>query len=49
MKGIVLCAGGLKYMTNAFVCIHRLRSVGCTLPIEIAHYGEEEIPWKKFG
>ena len=34
-KGIVMCAGGLKYFTCAWVSINLLRKLGCQLPIEL--------------
>ena len=40
-RGIVMCVGGSTYLTNAFVTIAMLRKVGCTLPIEIFHVGDE--------
>ncbi|WP_288882411.1 hypothetical protein [Pedobacter panaciterrae] len=40
-RGIVITAGGLKYFTSAYVLIYTLRSLGCTLPIEIWHHGSE--------
>jgi hypothetical protein len=42
-RGIVLCAGGVKYFTCAWVCIRMLRHVGCLLPIELWHLGPEEM------
>lgn len=39
--GIVMCAGGIAYFTCAWICIHNLRRVGCTLPIELWHLGNE--------
>lgn len=42
--GIVICAGGAAYFTNAYVLIHVLRHhLGCTLPIEIWHLGKREM------
>jgi len=41
-RGIVICAGGIKYFTCAWVNISVLRSLGCTLPIEV-WYGENEL------
>lgn len=34
-KGIVICAGGLKFLTCAWINIKLLRRNGCTLPVEI--------------
>ena len=41
-KGIVICAGGLKYFTCAWINISLLRMHGCTLPIEV-WYTEKEL------
>lgn len=43
-RGIVICAGGERYLTNAWVCINMLRHVGCKLPIQIWYLGAEEMP-----
>jgi ADP-heptose:LPS heptosyltransferase len=42
-RGIVICGGGVRYFTNAWVCINILRQLGCTLPIELWHLGEREM------
>jgi ADP-heptose:LPS heptosyltransferase len=42
-RGIVICGGGLRYFTCAWVCIQMLRKLGCQLPIELWHFGEDEI------
>jgi ADP-heptose:LPS heptosyltransferase len=42
-RGIVMCAGGERYFTNAWVCINILRRLGCKLPIELWHLGKEEV------
>lgn len=42
-RGIVLCGGGPRYFTNAWVCINRLRQLGCTLPIQLWHLGPTEL------
>jgi hypothetical protein len=42
-RGIVICAGGLKYFSNAWVCINMLRQLGCTLPIQLWHLGSGEM------
>lgn len=42
-RGVVICGGGVKYFTNAWVCINMLRRVGCMLPIELWHLGSEEM------
>ncbi|KQM65211.1 hypothetical protein ASE74_10090 [Pedobacter sp. Leaf216] len=40
-QGIVMCAGGIKYYTCAYVLVKHLRYIGCHLPIEIWHLGNE--------
>jgi|GEM_PF-694289 len=40
--GIVICGGGVKYFTCAWVNIHLLRRNGCVLPIEL-WYSDEEL------
>lgn len=40
-QGIVICAGGYNYFTSAFILIRQLRSLGCTLPIELWHKHRE--------
>ncbi len=42
-KGIVICAGGVRLFTSAWVCVNILRKLGCTLPIQLWHLGEREI------
>ncbi|HKS38054.1 MAG TPA: glycosyltransferase family 9 protein [Verrucomicrobiae bacterium] len=42
-RGIVICGGGARYLTNAWVCIHMVRRVGCALPIELWHLGGEKV------
>lgn len=42
-RGIVICAGGIKYFTNAWVCIKMLRRLGCHLPIQLWHLGVTEV------
>ena len=42
-RGIVICAGGAKYIACAFVSMAALRASGCGLPIELWHVGEEEL------
>ena len=41
-RGIVICGGGPKYFTPAWVCINMLRRLGCSLPIQLWHLGEAE-------
>lgn len=40
-KGIVICAGGLRYFTCAWININLLRKYGCLLPIEVWYTGSE--------
>jgi ADP-heptose:LPS heptosyltransferase len=42
-RGIVICGGGTRMFSNAWVCIHMLRKLGCTLPIELWHLGPVEM------
>ncbi len=42
-RGIVICGGGVKYFTNAWVCIRMLRRLGCELPIQLWHRGSKEM------
>ncbi|MDB6109526.1 MAG: ADP-heptose:LPS heptosyltransferase-like protein [Pedosphaera sp.] len=42
-RGIVICGGGIRYFTNAWVCINRLRRSGCRLPVQVWHLGGEEM------
>ncbi len=42
-QGLVICGGGVRYFTCAWVCIQRLRRLGCTLPIQLWHLGPEEL------
>jgi ADP-heptose:LPS heptosyltransferase len=41
-RGIVIPGGG-RYFACAWVCINRLRELGCTLPIELWHLGPGEM------
>ena len=44
-RGIVVCAGGARILTNAYVLVRMLRdTLDCTLPIEIWHMGSMEMP-----
>ncbi|MDR3402005.1 MAG: hypothetical protein P4L99_05855 [Chthoniobacter sp.] len=45
-RGIVICAGGTRYFTNAYVCIRMLRRMGCELPIQVWHLGKGEMSRK---
>jgi hypothetical protein len=42
-RGIVICGGGVRHFTNAWVCIRMLRHQGCKLPIELWHLGGDEM------
>jgi len=42
-RGIVICAGGVKYFTCAWVCLNMLRRLGCTLPVQLWYLGKEEL------
>jgi hypothetical protein len=42
-RGIVICAGGVNYFAQAWVCIRMLRQLRCCLPIELWHFGREEV------
>lgn len=42
--GIVIVAGGAKYLLNAWLTIRSVRRLGSVLPIEVWHDGEAELP-----
>jgi FkbM family methyltransferase len=42
-RGVVICAGGLGYFARAWVCIGMLRQLGCALPVEVWHFGSQEL------
>jgi hypothetical protein len=42
-RGIVICGGGVKYFTNAWVCVNMLRHLRCSLPIQLWYLGEKEM------
>lgn len=43
-RGIVVCAGGSRVFTNAYVLLSVLRrTLRCTLPIEVWHFGADEM------
>lgn len=42
-RGIVLCGGGIRYFTNAWIAISLLRHVGVTLPIQFWYLGPTEM------
>ncbi len=41
-RGIVIAAGGAKYLQNAWVLVNILRDYQCSLPIEIWYIGKKE-------
>lgn len=41
-RGIVICADGVKYYTNAWTTIRLLRRLGCRVPIQVWYRGERE-------
>ncbi|MGO8932025.1 MAG: glycosyltransferase family 9 protein [Limisphaerales bacterium] len=42
-RGIIICGGGVRMFTNAWVCIRMLRRLGCSLPVQLWHWGEREL------
>lgn len=42
-RGLVICGGGVKMFTNAWVCINMLRRSGCKLPIQLWFLGRMEL------
>lgn len=42
-RGIVMCGGGTRYFTCAYVNIRILRWLGCDLPVELWHLDEGEM------
>lgn len=45
-RGIIICAGGEKYLSCAWVCIRRLQDLNCKLPIQIWFLGRTELSAK---
>ncbi len=43
-RGVVICGGGEKYLSSAYVLARLLRHLGCLLPIEVWHLGKAEMP-----
>lgn len=41
-RGIVICGGGIKYGTCAYVLVRLLRALGCALPIEVWSLNDDE-------
>jgi hypothetical protein len=46
-RGVVICGGGVRYFTNAWVCINMLRWLGCRLPVQLWHLGPRELDRKR--
>ena len=42
-RGIVICAGGVRYFLCSWVCINMLRRQGCELPIELWYLNSAEM------
>lgn len=42
-RGIVICGGGIRLFTSAWVCINMLRKLGCELPVQLWYLGEQEM------
>jgi ADP-heptose:LPS heptosyltransferase len=42
-RGIVICGGGVRYFTCAWVCLQMLRRLGCSLPIQLWYLGHKEM------
>ncbi len=42
-RGVVVCGGGARYFTCAYVCLSMLRQTGCRLPVELWHLGPLEM------
>jgi Mannosyltransferase putative/Glycosyltransferase family 9 (heptosyltransferase) len=42
-RGIVICGGGARYFTCAWVCINMLRHLGCALPVQFWYLGKREM------
>src|ERR1035438_10861249 len=44
-RGIVIAAGGDRYLASLWVTVHAIRHVGCNLPIEVWYLGaKREMP-----
>jgi len=44
-RGVVICGGGQKLFTNAWVNVQQLRARGCNLPVELWHLPNEISPF----
>lgn len=43
-RGVIVCAGGSRMLTCAWVCVSLLRrTLGCELPIDVWHLGDQEL------
>ncbi len=42
-RGIVVCGGGYRYFTNAWILIKMLRKLGCNLSVQLWYLGPEEL------
>ncbi len=42
-RGIVIAAGGPKYLPSGWVTVKKLRHLGCTLPIQVWYLGDREM------
>jgi glycosyltransferase involved in cell wall biosynthesis len=46
-RGIVVCAGGARFFTCAWVLLRVLREVlKCSLPVQVWHMGPQEMDWR---
>ena len=45
-RGVVMVAGGTRYLTCAYVNVTMLRRAGCTLPVELWFLGKREVDHK---
>ncbi len=48
-RGIVICGGGTRYFSGAWVCINILKDLGCTLPVELWYLGKAEMDHAMIG
>lgn len=42
-RGIVICGGGARMFSNAWVCLRMLRKMGCRLPVQVWYLGRQEM------
>src|SRR5947209_7644298 len=42
-RGVVIAGGGAKYLPGVWLCVNKLRRLGCTLPVQVWHLGEGEM------